>query len=364
VRIETRARSRARRITVAGLVALAGTSGPGCRAPQPQLPDTPAAHQFAAWLAAFDSADSAAFGAFVRQSYPSDSDRLAQNLSFRDRTGGFDLKKLDESTATHCSVLVQERESDQFARIDIDVDSVAPYHIQRIGFRPVSRPAEFAIPRLSEHDLVAALRDKLVRDAAADRFSGTVLLAKNGATVFSGAYGMADRDKRIPNTLTTRFRIGSMNKMFTAVSVLQLVQAGKIGLQDPLGKYLTDYPNRDVASKVTIHHLLTHTGGTGDFFGPEFDAHRLELRTLQDYLGLFGKRGLVATPSGEKYAYGFGDNVANGVRSFGHSGGAPGMNGDLEIFPQSGYVVAVLSNLDPPAAQRISAFIAARVPAD
>src|SRR2546429_1365694 len=71
-----------------------------------------------------------------------------------------------------------------------------------------------------------------------------------------------------------------MNKMFTAVAVLQLAQVGKIKLSDPLGKYLSDYPNKELASKVTIHHLLTHTGGTGDFFGPEFDKHQLELRSL------------------------------------------------------------------------------------
>ena len=83
-----------------------------------------------------------------------------------------------------------------------------------------------------------------------------------------------------PSTLNTRFRIGSMNKMFTATAIMQLVQAGKIKLDDPLGKFLTDYPNKDVASKVTIHHLLTHTGGTGDIFGPEFASHRLQLLNI------------------------------------------------------------------------------------
>ena len=73
-------------------------------------------------------------------------------------------------------------------------------------------------------------------------------------------------------------------------------------LRASLGKYLTDYPNRDVATKVTIHHLLTHTGGTGDIFGPEFDAHRLELRTLQDYVKLYGNRGLSFEP-GSRFEY-------------------------------------------------------------
>ena len=60
----------------------------------------------------------------------------------------------------------------------------------------------------------------------------------------------------------------------------------------------------------------------------------------------------------------WGDTVAGGVRWFGHGGGAPGMNGDLKIYPGSGYVIAVLANLDPPAATRISAFIAERLPFD
>src|SRR3712207_8189591 len=58
----------------------------------------------------------------------------------------------------------------------------------------------------------------------------------------------------------TQFRAGSMYKMVTAVAALQLVQAGTLRLDAPIGTYLTDYPNADVASKVTPHHLLTHTG--------------------------------------------------------------------------------------------------------
>jgi len=72
--------------------------------------------------------------------------------------------------------------------------------------------------------------------------------------------------------------------------------------------------------------------------------------------------GKVDTGRGEKYAYGFMDRKSNGVRSYGHGGGAPGMNGELEIFPQSGYVVAVLANLDPPSAERIAFFIGNRLP--
>jgi CubicO group peptidase (beta-lactamase class C family) len=71
--------------------------------------------------------------------------------------------------------------------------------------------------------------------------------------------------------------------------------------------------------------------------------------------------GKVTTPVG-KYGFGFDERAINGTHCFGHSGGAPGMNGDLEICPEFGYVIAVLSNLDPPAAGRISDFITSRLP--
>ena len=402
-------------------------------------------------------------------------------MSFRQRTGGFDLKRIEESTATKVAALVQERSSDQMARLILEVQAQEPHQITRIELSPIPRPAEFALPHLSESALLAATRKNIETEVAADRFAGAVLILKNGKPVFSEAYGLADREHKTPNMLKTRFRIGSMNKMFTAVSILQLAQARKLDLHDTVGKYLTDYPNKDIASKVTIHQLLTHTGGTGDIFGPEFDAHRLELRTLQDYVNLYGNRapkfepgsrweysnygfillgaiiekvsgqsyydyvrqhvyvpaGMTSTGSepedkavsdrsvgytmmdstvwspntdtlpyrgtsagggystvedlarfadalqshklldalytemltsgkpgtpDRSYAYGFEDRMFNGTRCFGHGGGAPGMNGDLKICPSAGYMIAVLANLDPPAASRVSDFVANRLP--
>jgi len=72
---------------------------------------------------------------------------------------------------------------------------------------------------------------------------------------------------------------------------------------------------------------------------------------------------VAATRGASKYAYGFGDYTAGGVRWFGHGGGAPGMNGELRIFPESGYAVAILANLDPPAASRLAEFLTERLPA-
>lgn len=158
-----------------------------------------------------------------------------------------------------------------------------------------------AIALDSERALSRSLRAELEKQAAEDSFSGAVLIAKDGRPLFQAAYGAADRERKVPNTVDTKFRFGSMGKMFTAVAIGQLVQAGKIGLQEPLGKYLPDYPNHDVA-KVTIHQLLTHTGGTGDVFGPEFFERRTQLRELADYIDVFGGRGL-KFPPGSRHEY-------------------------------------------------------------
>jgi len=253
-------------------------------AQQVQLPDTPAAQQFAAWLKLFNGTDREAYGAYLEKNIPWRAAHLDQEWNFRERTGGFELKKVEVSTPATLLTLLKERGSDEFAKLTLQVDAAQPHVIIRFELRAIPTPADVPQPHLSESELIAALRKKLEQDSADGRFAGAALLAKDGKPVFAEAYGLADREHKLPNMLNTRFRIGSMNKMFTAVAILQLAQAGKLGLNDPLGKYLTDYPNKDVASQVTIHHLLTHTGGTGDIFGPEFDAHRLELRTLQDYM--------------------------------------------------------------------------------
>ena len=164
------------------------------------------------------------------------------------------------------------------------------------------RALNLVLHRLTQAGALKALAARADRLAGEDEFSGAVLIAKDGRVLFSRAYGLADRNRRIPNTIRTRFRIGSMNKMLTAVAILQLVEAGKVKLTAPLGTYLPGYPNRDVATKVTIDHLLTHTGGTGDIFGPEFDAHRKELRALADYVKLYRKRGPDFEP-GSSWAY-------------------------------------------------------------
>src|SRR5256884_2432855 len=211
-----------------------------CRS-QVTVPDTPAGQKLAAWLAAFNRGDLEAYKAFLEKNYPSHHQPADQAMAFREMTGGFDLRKVEPSRSdTQVTLLVQERNSDQFARLTLDVENAAPHNIVGLSLMAIPRPTEFPLPHLNESELIAAVRKKLDEDATAGRFAGATLIAKNGTPVLAEAYGLSDREHKTPNQLRTRFRIGSMNKMFTATATLQLVQAGKLGLNDPLGRYLTD----------------------------------------------------------------------------------------------------------------------------
>ena len=92
---------------------------------------------------------------------------------------------------------------------------------------------------------------------------GSVLVAEGGEVIYEQAFGTADLEWNIPNTVDTRYRIYSMSKQFTALLVMQLVEAGKIDLNQPISTYLPYY-RKDVSEKVTVHHLLTHTHGIAE----------------------------------------------------------------------------------------------------
>jgi CubicO group peptidase (beta-lactamase class C family) len=444
---------------------------------QPVVPDSVMGRTLSDYLSAFNSADAARIDAFNSAHHFDMS--AADQLGFFRQSGGFILKKIESSDATSVTALVQEKDSDAILRMTIRETGTAKAPKLSIQLGDIPRPAEYAIPRLTQADAIKALDARAAKLAAQDRLSGAMLIARKGKIIYSHSWGLADRARKTPVTLDTKFRLGSDNKMFTAVATLQLVAAGKLKLDGKLGDYLPDYPNKDLAQKVTIRMLLTHSGGTGDFFGPEFDKNRLTLKHNEDYVALFGDRAPAFEPgskerysnfgfillgsivqhvSGEDYydyvlnhifrpagmsntdslpeatnvpdravAYTFKDGnwtdaadtlpsrgmAAGGGYStardllkfaqalesgkllpqtlkeqathfqtkgkwygfgfaiygedgpthwYGHGGGAPGMNADLRVFPESGTVIVTLANVDPPVANRLAEFYINRMP--
>lgn len=96
-------------------------------------------------------------------------------------------------------------------------------------------------------------------------FSGTVIVTQNGTTVFHQAYGMAVREWQVPNAVSTKFRIASLSKTFTEVTVMKLAEEGRLDIDEPLKRYLPDFP-ASYGSKVTLRHLLTHRSGISRLF--------------------------------------------------------------------------------------------------
>ncbi len=441
---------------------------------QQVAPETPATRVLSAWLAAFNSADTVQVKAFDDIYKPTPP--MAQLARFRKQTGGFTLVRVEKGDATSITGLLKENGSDNIARFELTVSADEPPKMTGANIKLIPTPPDLAPPRLSQSEALVALTRHLDVAASQDKFSGAVLIAKSGRVLYEKAWGRSDRETSVPVSLDTQFRLGSMNKMFTAIATLQLIDAGKLSFDDTLGKHLSDYPNKDIANKVTIRHLLTHTGGTGDIFGPEYDQNRLLLKSHADYVSLYGNRSPVHEPgatwrysnygfvllgalieklSGMSYyeyvqkkvfapalmnataslpetepvpmravgymeeegkwipntdtlpwrgtaagggystvgdllrfadalqsdklvskallaqatraqaqAYGYGFSTAGEGKwaGYGHSGGAPGMSGELRVIPKQGYVFIVLSNLDPPAATRVVRFVEARLP--
>lgn len=444
-----------------------------------------------AWIEAFNSADPERIRAFDH-AHGREPAPLEQRLSFRRMTGGFTVLRIEKSEPLSIIALLEEKNSDTVARLEFSLNGEDPPKILNVSLLAVPRPPDLVVPRMTQAQALSALAARADELASGDEFSGALLIARYGKVLLQKAWGWASRGpetaamslatllapgpmRNAPATLDTQFRLGSMNKMFTAVAALQLVEAGKLRLDDVIGKYLPDYPNKDVASKVTVRHLLTHTGGTGDIFGPDFMAKRDKLREHIDYLKLYGSRALThepgarfeysnygfvllaaliervsgmpyydylrnkvflpvgmkstdslpetdevqyraagymrqgdswvsnaetlpwrgtgagggystvgdlllfaqalgsgklisrkmlveaTQPQSQEYGFGFQVLTEGKLRGYGHSGGAPGMSAELRIFPQLGYVIIALSNLDPPAASRLAEYFSHRM---
>jgi len=105
-----------------------------------------------------------------------------------------------------------------------------------------------------------------------------------------------DPANRPPVDATTKFRLASLSKMFTAVAILQLAEAGKLSLDDTIARHLKGYPNQAVATAITIRQLLNHTSGLGEIFDDGFERRKGALKTLSDYWAVYGGAAPTFTP--------------------------------------------------------------------
>ncbi len=144
--------------------------------------------------------------------------------------------------------------------------------------------------------------DQIVQSyATAKTFMGSVLVAHGGDVLFNKGYGMANLEWDIPNSPSTKFRLGSVTKQFTAACILLLEERGKLKVEDPVKKYMPDAPA--AWDKVTIFHLLTHTSGIPSFTSfPDYSQTEPFPTTPEKLVARFRDKPLDFQP-GEKWDY-------------------------------------------------------------
>ncbi|WP_269716056.1 serine hydrolase domain-containing protein [Caulobacter sp. NIBR2454] len=188
--------------------------------------------------------------------------------------------------------------------LKVTVEPQPPFNMTAVTPAPTSRAFAPFAPDAPLDERLKGIDAYVETLTKADGFSGVVLIAASEKPLLNKAYGLADRTAGAANTLDTKFSLASLNKMFTAVAIARLVEQGQLSWDDPLSKFLPDFPDAESARKIQIKHLLSHTSGLGSFFNPTFFATpKDQIRTLDDYMRLNGEKGGLAFEPGTRWSY-------------------------------------------------------------
>jgi CubicO group peptidase (beta-lactamase class C family) len=284
------------------------------------LPGTPAGTQLDAFLAAFNTGDQAKLKTYAKGNVdgppndPGFADGFAaQQFTLFGQTGGLVMRKVVKSQSAAIKVAVQAKTTGFWMNLSLFitaqppdyVTAAPPYHVVGVGVGDIEAPVEF-LPRtrLTDAQLKANIDSLMNTLVAKDAFSGIVYVARDAKPVYARAFGLANKSWNAPNRIDTRFNLASITKMFTAVAVAQLVEQGKLSYTDTVGKLLPDYPNKEVAAKVTVHHLLSHTSGMigGRALVEKVPNPPMTLRTIDEMAKLFVSEPL-SFPPGQQFDY-------------------------------------------------------------
>lgn len=223
---------------------------------------------------------------------------------------GFDLLRVElvPNRGDLVAGIVRNRLTGDEAYLAARIEPHAPHRIALFQARvPDEAAASWKLKpatstAVTEEERLQDIGAYLKRMADADVFWGTIVIAREGKPVFAQAYGYANREKKIPNTLDTPFLLASMNKLFTGLAIGQLVEQGKLTYEDPLSKFLPDFPDPESAKKIRIKHLLSHTSGLAREGSP-IDASSLDqATTVKAMIETFERKALAFEP-GTKHSY-------------------------------------------------------------
>jgi len=223
-------------------------------------------------------------------------ERLRRRTAILESTGGLTPLEVVEAGAAAMSVRCREGNGDVVLAM-FEAEPSPPHKLLGVRLEAGDRgggPRAPAGPPLEPAETAAQVRALLEQRTAAGSFSGVALLVRGDSTLVAEAKGLADREKKVPITLETRFNLASIGKVLTRVAVAQLAEQGKLSLDDKLSKYLPDFPHAD---SITIDMLAQHRSGVGDIFNERYlTMDRSKLRHNRDYLALIRDQPLWFAP--------------------------------------------------------------------
>lgn len=277
-------------------IALGGTprvpTPAGARGPGWGFPDSPTGELAAALLTVLSDGGEPAARSFLRErtapGFSMQPDRFVALVGrLHGDLGDFEATGVRRTGPDSVVVSLRSARSELHAELDLKIEPAEPPRLLALGVRVEAGDGPDGPPPFGS---IEELDRDLERQAREGSFSGTVLAARlRGDPVFQKAYGWADKRFAAPNRLDTKFNLGSINKIFTSVAVLQLAEAGKLGLDDTLGRHLGGFPP-EIADRVTIRHLLGHRSGWGAYWeNPEYLANLTRLRSVGQLLGFIRK---------------------------------------------------------------------------
>jgi CubicO group peptidase (beta-lactamase class C family) len=302
------------------LSALAGAFGHGLNEQvNSVLPATPAGARVQKFLEAYNSGEASRleryFGGAISPAAAqqlSPAERAARWMQVRGEVGRVALKKVEFPSPDSIAIFAQG-ERGSLVLLDFRFSPAPEFFLMGIMVEDAS-PEDLAglLAPMTQREALAAVEKTIDQAADSDDFSGVVLVARREQTLLHRACGLANREFEILNRLDTKFNLGSINKIFTRLAASQLIEKGKLSLDDNLGKYVPEYPNKDAAAKVTIRHLIEMKSGIGDFFGVKFAATPKDVfRRNSDFLPMFADKPLAFEP-GTQQQYSNGGYVVLG----------------------------------------------------
>jgi CubicO group peptidase (beta-lactamase class C family) len=255
-------------VLAAGLLALAAPSGAQTTSRASDA-DGPAARRLRQLVAAVERGGDAHIRAFVREAYALElrqrisEDRVARLYAMlSDGSRGLEVDSL-RATSTEAAALLRARLTGLRHPLSLRVEPQPPHRIIDVSVTTGVKLPKHPLAAAGVSDAERAREiDRIARKLSdVDVFSGVVLVARGDSVLYLGAFGDADKERRIPIRPDTRFALASVTKPFVTVAVAKLIEEGRLSWEDSLGKFFPEFPLAQAREKVRIKHLVTHTSG-------------------------------------------------------------------------------------------------------